>query len=64
MYGGSCSLDTTRCDEARREVHEPAPGMVMMGAFEHDGLAPAALNGTFAFRFTGAVSLQVLCDTH
>jgi hypothetical protein len=38
--------------------------MAMMGAFEHDGLAPAALNGALAFRFTGAVSLQVLCDTH
>jgi len=60
----SCNPGTTRCGEADRAVHGPAPGAVMTVAFEPDGLASAALNGTFAFRFTEAVSLQVLCDTH
>jgi hypothetical protein len=32
-------------------------------AFEPDGLALTALDGTHAFRFTEAVSFQVLCDT-
>ena len=63
MCESTRSLRTTHCGEAGREVHGPAPGMVMTVAFEPAGLASAALNGTFAFRFTEAVSFQVLCDT-
>jgi predicted 3-demethylubiquinone-9 3-methyltransferase (glyoxalase superfamily) len=57
------SLRTTHCGEAGREVHGPAPGTVMTVAFEPDGLALTVPNGTHAFRFTEAVSFQVLCDT-
>jgi len=63
VFENSRILDLTRYGEAGREFHGQAPGTVMTVAFEVDGLAFTALNGTPAFRFTEAVSFQVLCDT-
>ena len=63
VFENSRILGLTRYGEAGREFHRQAPGTVMTVTFELDGLAFTALNGTPAFRFTEAVSFQVLCDT-
>ena len=52
-----------RYGEAGREVHGMAAGTVLTVEFELDGQAFTALNGGPAFRFSEAVSFQVLCDT-
>jgi predicted 3-demethylubiquinone-9 3-methyltransferase (glyoxalase superfamily) len=53
----------SRYGEAGREVHGKAPGTVMTIAFELDGTPFTALNGGPEFRFTEAISFQVLCET-
>jgi predicted 3-demethylubiquinone-9 3-methyltransferase (glyoxalase superfamily) len=46
-----------------QEVHGGKPGSVLTVAFELDGQPFTALNGGPLFRFTEAVSFQVMCDT-
>ncbi len=46
-----------------REVHGREPGSVMTAAFEVNGMKFVALNGGPLFKFTEAVSFQVLCET-
>lgn len=45
------------------EIHGRRPGSVMTVAFRLAGQSFTALNGGPQFKFTEAVSLQVLCDT-
>jgi predicted 3-demethylubiquinone-9 3-methyltransferase (glyoxalase superfamily) len=49
--------------EVEQEVSGQQPGTVLTVAFELDGQPFTALNGTPAFRFSEAVSLQVMCET-
>src|SRR5690606_26262881 len=51
----------TRYGEAGFEFHGKAPGTVMTVAFELAGQAFTALNGGPLFRFSEALSLQVMC---
>ena len=53
----------TRFGEAGKEVHGQAPGTVMTVAFELEGQSFTALNGGALFRFTEAISFQIMCDT-
>ncbi|TAK29261.1 MAG: VOC family protein [Myxococcaceae bacterium] len=53
----------TRYTEAGREQHRREPGTVLTVEFELDGCALTALNGGPEFKFTEAVSLQVMCET-
>ncbi len=46
-----------------QEVHGGKPGSVLTVAFELDGQPFTALNGGPLFRFTEAVSFQVMCET-
>jgi predicted 3-demethylubiquinone-9 3-methyltransferase (glyoxalase superfamily) len=46
-----------------REVHGGKPGSVLTVAFELDGEPFTALNGGPKFKFTEAISLQVMCET-
>lgn len=46
-----------------QEVHGQAAGKVMIVAFELAGQSFTALNGGPAFKFTEAISLQVMCDS-
>jgi predicted 3-demethylubiquinone-9 3-methyltransferase (glyoxalase superfamily) len=46
-----------------QEVHGGKPGSVLTVAFELDGEPFTALNGGPLFRFTEAVSFQVMCET-
>ena len=53
----------SRYGEAGHEIHGMAPGTVLTVAFELDGQAFTAMNGGPAFRFSEAISFQVLCET-
>ena len=53
----------SRYGEAGREVHGKPPGSVMVVAFEIDGQTFTALNGGPLFKFSEAVSFQVMCDS-
>jgi len=46
-----------------QDVHGRKPGSVMTVAFEIEGAPFTALNGGPHFRFTEAISLQVMCET-
>jgi predicted 3-demethylubiquinone-9 3-methyltransferase (glyoxalase superfamily) len=54
--------EIARYGEVGREFHGKEPGSVMTVAFELDGHSFTALNGGPIFKFTEAISLQVLCD--
>lgn len=53
----------TRYNSAGKETHGKAEGTVLTVAFALDGLAFTALNGGPQFKFSEAISLQILCDT-
>ncbi|HYF75969.1 MAG TPA: VOC family protein [Symbiobacteriaceae bacterium] len=53
----------TRVGGAGQETHGQAAGSVLTVNFELDGLKMAALNGGPQFKFTEAISLQILCET-
>jgi predicted 3-demethylubiquinone-9 3-methyltransferase (glyoxalase superfamily) len=63
IFANSRILEISRYGEAGREIHGRPAGTVMTVAFELDGQAFTALNGGPIFRFTEAVSFQVMCDT-
>ena len=52
-----------RYTEAGREVHGRPPGSAMTVEFELEGMKFTALNGGPIFRFTEAMSFQVMCET-
>src|SRR5262249_4129030 len=52
----------SRYGKEGKEIHGQA-GSVMTAAFEIEGLKFLALNGGPLFKFTEAVSFQILCDT-
>lgn len=53
----------SRYGEAGRDVHGKEPGSVMTVEFEIEGQTFTALNGGPQFKFSEAVSFQVMCDT-
>ena len=55
--------NVTRFTEAGQQIHGKPPGSVMTVEFEVNGQHFTALNGGPLFKFSEAVSLQVLCDT-
>jgi predicted 3-demethylubiquinone-9 3-methyltransferase (glyoxalase superfamily) len=61
IFPDSRILEFTRYGEAGQEVHGRPPGSVMTVSFELEGQLITALNGGPLFRFTEAVSLQVMC---
>ena len=54
---------TTYYGEEGKEVHGREPGSVMTVTFQIMGCFVTALNGGPEFKFSEAVSLQVMCDT-
>lgn len=48
--------------EAGNEVHGQPAGKVLVVAFELSGRSFTALNGGPQFKFTEAISLQIMCD--
>ena len=53
----------SRYGKEGRDIHGKEAGSVMSVGFELDGLRFLALNGGPLFKFTEAVSFQILCDT-
>jgi predicted 3-demethylubiquinone-9 3-methyltransferase (glyoxalase superfamily) len=53
----------SRYGEAGREVHGQAPGTVMTVEFELNGQPFTALNGGPQFKFSEAISFQIMCET-
>ena len=53
----------SRYTEAGQEVHKRSPGTVMTVEFELNGQPFTALNGGPAFKFTEAISFQIMCKT-
>ena len=62
IFRNSRILRTTRYGSEGFEVHGREAGSVMTVEFELDGQGFTALNGGPVFRFTEAVSFQVLCE--
>ncbi len=63
IFANSRIRQVSRYTEAGREVHGKAPGSVMIVEFELDGQIFTALNGGPQFKFSEAVSFQVMCDS-
>ena len=63
IFKNSKITETSHYTEAGRETHKQKPGTVMTVDFELDGQRFTALNGGPEFKFTEAVSLQIMCDT-
>ena len=53
----------SRYGEAGKEVHGQKPGSVMTVEFELNGQPFTALNGGPVFKFTEAISFQIMCKT-
>jgi predicted 3-demethylubiquinone-9 3-methyltransferase (glyoxalase superfamily) len=56
-------LRTSRYTHEGQEIHGRDPGSVMTVEFQLAGCELTALNGGPEFKFSEAISLQVLCDT-
>ncbi len=56
-------VSVARYGEVGREIHGREPGSVMAVSFELNGQPFTALNGGPLFRFSEAISFQVLCET-
>jgi predicted 3-demethylubiquinone-9 3-methyltransferase (glyoxalase superfamily) len=54
---------SSRYGKEGKEIHGKEAGSVMTVAFEIEGLKFLALNGGPLFKFTEAISFQILCDT-
>jgi predicted 3-demethylubiquinone-9 3-methyltransferase (glyoxalase superfamily) len=63
IFDNSRIKHVSRYGKAGREVHGKEPGSVMVVAFDIAGQAFTALNGGPQFKFTEAISLQVMCET-
>ena len=63
IFANSRIKQISRYPEAGRDVHGKAAGSVMLVEFELDGQTFTALNGGPQFKFSEAVSFQVMCDT-
>jgi predicted 3-demethylubiquinone-9 3-methyltransferase (glyoxalase superfamily) len=63
IFPNSWIKQVSRYTEAGRDKHGREPGSVMVVEFELDGQTFTALNGGPLFKFSEAVSFQVMCDT-
>lgn len=62
IFANSRIKQINRYGNAGQEVHGKEPGSVMMVAFELEGQTFTALNGGPQFKFSEAISFQVMCD--
>lgn len=54
--------ETQYYTDAGKEIHGHAAGSVMLIAFDINGQSFTALNGGPHFKFTEAVSFQIMCE--
>ena len=62
VFANSRIKQINRHGNAGRDVHGKEPGSVMLVEFEIEGQTLTALNGGPQFKFSEAVSFQVMCD--
>jgi predicted 3-demethylubiquinone-9 3-methyltransferase (glyoxalase superfamily) len=62
IFPDSRITDVSHYTEAGKEVHGQPAGKVLVVAFELSGRSFTALNGGPQFKFTEAISLQIMCD--
>jgi predicted 3-demethylubiquinone-9 3-methyltransferase (glyoxalase superfamily) len=62
VFDRSRITKVTHYGEEGKEVHGQKPGTVMTVAFELAGVPFTALNGGPHFKFSEAISLQVMCE--
>jgi predicted 3-demethylubiquinone-9 3-methyltransferase (glyoxalase superfamily) len=63
IFKNSKITHVQRYGEVGREHHRQEPGTVMVAAFELEGQPFTALNGGPLFKFSEAVSFQVMCES-
>jgi predicted 3-demethylubiquinone-9 3-methyltransferase (glyoxalase superfamily) len=63
IFQNSKITGITRYNGAGQETHGQPAGRALSVNFELDGLKMAALNGGPQYKFTEAISLQILCET-
>jgi predicted 3-demethylubiquinone-9 3-methyltransferase (glyoxalase superfamily) len=63
VFDGGRIKQVSRYGKAGQDVHGKAPGSVMVVEFEIAGQTFTALNGGPHFKFTEALSFQVMCDS-
>ncbi len=63
IFKNSKIKEISRYTEAGTEVHGQPVGSVMVVSFEINGQEFTALNGGPLFKFTEAISFQVMCDS-
>lgn len=63
IFPKSRIVRVARYGNVGQELHGKAPGTVMTVAFELDGQPFTALNGGPIFKFSEAISFQVMCET-
>jgi predicted 3-demethylubiquinone-9 3-methyltransferase (glyoxalase superfamily) len=62
IFRNSRIKEISRYSEAGQDVHGHKPGSVMVVSFDLDGQPFTVLNGGPQFKFSEAISLQVMCD--
>ena len=63
IFANSRIKQISRYGNAGQDVHGKQAGSVMMVAFELEGQTFTALNGGPQFKFSEAISFQVMCDS-
>jgi predicted 3-demethylubiquinone-9 3-methyltransferase (glyoxalase superfamily) len=63
IFPNSRILSTSRYSKSGQEVHGHQPGEILTVTFSLDGSPITALNGGPQFKFSEAISLQVMCET-
>jgi predicted 3-demethylubiquinone-9 3-methyltransferase (glyoxalase superfamily) len=63
IFKNSRIMTPTKYGKAGTEIHGQKAGKVMTVSFEIDGMEFVALNGGPMFKFTEAISFQVICET-
>jgi predicted 3-demethylubiquinone-9 3-methyltransferase (glyoxalase superfamily) len=63
IFKNSKIKHVSRYGEAGKEYHKKPVGSVMVVSFELNGMEFTALNGGPLFKFSEAISLQVMCDS-
>jgi predicted 3-demethylubiquinone-9 3-methyltransferase (glyoxalase superfamily) len=63
VFKGSRITQVNRYPDVGQEIHKHPAGSVLTVEFTLNGLPMTALNGGPQFKFTEAVSLQVICKT-
>ena len=63
IFNNSKIIRTMRYTDTGQEIHGKPEGSVLTVVFALDGHEVTALNGGPQFKFTEAISLQILCET-